>query len=268
MSDITIEFQELLNRDDVTEQNCQDFLEKNTELFYTPFLLNHQVHLSSIISKFPLDTSLVTDFVYLTKSSDFWYVVLVELEHPNKALFRNDKNKIVSTSEMTEAMSQIYSWQEFIAKNKNEVLRRLNPLLIPIQLRANPIFFKYLLVIGRSEQKSVNQGMRDRLANLCNDDIHICTYDSLISYYKHSPRLKKNVLKLSKNYFEIKYLHQEEPLLFDCLLPEILKITPEQKSLLISRGYDIEDWEKGKLLSYNGKMTSEKWKTSRKKQKN
>ncbi|HIK05930.1 MAG TPA: DUF4263 domain-containing protein [Trichormus sp. M33_DOE_039] len=265
MSDIAIEFHELLNRDDVTEQNCQDFLEKNTELFYTPFLLNHHVHFSSIISKFPLDTSLVTDFVYLTKSSDFWYVVLVELEHPNKKLFRDDKNKIVPTSDMTEAMSQIHSWQEFIAKNKNEVLRRLNPLMAHLQ--ANPIFFKYLLVIGRSEQKSVNQGMRSRLASLCNDDLLICTYDSLISYYKHSPKFKKNVLKLSKNYFEIKYLHQKEPLLFASLLPEILKITPEQKNLLIGRGYDMEDWEKGKLLSYNGKMTLEKWKISITKQK-
>ncbi|WP_062296647.1 Shedu immune nuclease family protein [Nostoc piscinale] len=191
MSDIAIEFQELLNRNDVTEQNCQDFIEKNTELFYTPFLLNHHIHFSSIISKFPLDTSLVTDFVYLTKSSDFWYVVLVELEHPHKELFRNDQNKIVPTSAMTEAMSQIHSWQEFIAKNKNEILRRLNPLIIPIPLRHNPIFFKYLLVIGRNEQKSVNQGMRDRLASLCNDDILICTYDSLITYYKHSPKFKK-----------------------------------------------------------------------------
>ena len=150
MTDLVNEFRALLESDEVTEQDCQDFLEKNTELIYTnPFLLNHWIHFGSIISKFPLDTSLVTDFVYLTKSSDVWHIVLVELEHPHKKLFRNNPDTIVPAADLTEAIAQVDSWRDFIHKNHNEVIRRLNPLRKG-GLADNPVFFKYLLVIGRS----------------------------------------------------------------------------------------------------------------------
>lgn len=81
------EFKLLLESPEVNEQDCQDFLEKNSELIYTPFLLNHGLHFNSIISKFPLDTSLISDLVYLSKSSNSWNIVFVELEHPNKNFF-------------------------------------------------------------------------------------------------------------------------------------------------------------------------------------
>lgn len=260
MIKIIEEFNNLLIRKDSTEQNCQDFLEQNSELIYTPFLLNHHLHLNSIISKFPLDTSLITDFVYLTKSSDFWYIVLVELENPHFKIFNSNLSKPTYSANMNKALAQIYSWQEFISKNKNEVVRRLNPLLTP--LKSNPIFFKYLLVIGQGEQKKGSQAMRDRLASrYTQEDILICTYNSLISNYEHSFVFKKNILTLEQTYFKIKHLHQEKTRLFAYLLPESLKISPEQKEILIRHGYDIEAWHKGELLSYNEKMTFEKMKS-------
>jgi hypothetical protein len=189
------DFETLLERDDVTEQNCQDFLENNTEFLYTPFLLNHWVHFGSIISKFPLDTSLVTDFAYLTKSSDIWHLVLVELEHPYKRLFRRANGNILPTAELTAAIAQIHSWQDFIRRNSNEVLRRLNRFRVPLE--DNPVRFKYFLVIGRSDEKDDIQEMRDRLVSLGNEDFLISTYDSLIHAYQEGPKLKKNILRLS-----------------------------------------------------------------------
>jgi hypothetical protein len=69
------------------EQAAQDFIEAHTELFFPPHLLNHRIHLDLLVSKFRLDTTLVTDFAYLTKSSAEWYIVFVELEDPSKQLF-------------------------------------------------------------------------------------------------------------------------------------------------------------------------------------
>ncbi len=253
MDSIIRNFYELLSIENVTEQDCQNFLELNSELILAPFLLNHWIHFGAIISKFPLDTALVTDFAYLTKSSDFWHLVLVELEHPNKRLFRDNSGYIIPTAELTTAIAQIHTWQDFIRRNSDEVLRRLLPLRKP--LTNNQVFFKYLLVIGRSEQKSKNQAMRDRLATLGDDDFLICTYDSLISAYQESPKFKKNILRLIRNRFDIKYLHREPEAMFAHLTPEDLIISPEQKEILLSLGYEIDKWEQGELLRYNNKKT-------------
>lgn len=62
-----------------TENQIQEFLEENTIFIPMPFLLNHHLHMNCVISKFKLGNEFVTDFAYLTKSSDYWEFVLVEL---------------------------------------------------------------------------------------------------------------------------------------------------------------------------------------------
>jgi hypothetical protein len=69
------------------EQVVQDFLENHSVLIPTPNRLNHQLHFDVIVSKFPLSTELITDYVYLTKSSDTWRVTFVELEMPDKKIW-------------------------------------------------------------------------------------------------------------------------------------------------------------------------------------
>jgi hypothetical protein len=244
------EFEALLEQGNVSEQDCQEFLENNTEFLYTPFLLNHWIHFGSIISKFPLDTSLITDFAYLTKSSDFWHLVLVELEHPYKRLFRRSGGNIIPTAELTAAIAQIHSWQDFIRRNSNEVLRRLNKFRVP--LGNNPVRFKYFLIIGRGEEKSGNQEMRDRLVSLGNEDFLIGTYDSLISAYQEGPKIKKNILRLTRTSFELKYLHRDMGNLLAYLKPDDLVIGHEFRQILAGMGYEMDNWEQGQLLIVNG----------------
>lgn len=59
-----------------------------------PFLLNHHLHMNCVISKFKLGNEFVTDFAYLTKSSDYWEFVLVELEDAKMKIFTNDKENL------------------------------------------------------------------------------------------------------------------------------------------------------------------------------
>ena len=72
-----------------------------------PFLLNHYLHMNCVISKFKLGNEFVTDFAYLTKSSDYWEFVLVELEDAKKKIFTNDKENIYFHSEFNHAYDQI-----------------------------------------------------------------------------------------------------------------------------------------------------------------
>lgn len=230
------------------------FLEKNTDLIYTPFLLNHHLHFQSIISKLPLDTSLISDFVYLTKSSKSWYIVLVELEHPNKKLFNENSKLITPTKDFTAAISQIHSWKDFILQNGNEIIRRLEPIRKPLQ--RNKCFFKYLLVIGRSDQISNNQALKNRLISLEDPDFRICTYDTLIENMEFGRPEKKNILRLTKDFYEFKYIHLEPFNMFSSLSPEDIHLTTAQKTMLISKGYEIDKWERGEHLLVNGKRTA------------
>jgi hypothetical protein len=246
MDDIVKNFEILLSDDNISEQKCQNYLEKHSKLIYVPFLLNHWLHFNAIISKFPLDRSLISDFAYLTKSSNFWYFVLVELEHPQKRLFRTQNGQIIPTAKLTAAVAQIHAWQDFVRKNNSEILRRISPLKKP--LTNNPVYFKYLLVIGRREQRVSGQLARDRLSSLGSKDFFICTYDSIISAYQECPIFEKNIIRLKRDKYEFKYLHTEPNGMFAYLTPDDFSMTVSHKKTLIRFGYDINEWEKGELL--------------------
>ena len=70
---------DVIGKNGNTENQIQEFLEENTIFIPMPFLLNHYLHMNCVISKFKLGNEFVTDFAYLTKSSDYWEFVLVEL---------------------------------------------------------------------------------------------------------------------------------------------------------------------------------------------
>ena len=247
-------FKTLLEAESTSESDVQKFLEKNSELIYTPFLLHHGLLYNSLISKFPLDTALVTDFAYLTKCSDYFVLVFVELEHPQKRIFTNNPKQVTTSAEFNYALSQIQTWKEFLRGNKREVFRRLKPLLKC--LPKSPVFIKYLLVIGRRDEIGNHEGRRSRIATLSTDDILVRSYDSLVNAYTYGFEtwgMRKNILTLSKSRYCFKYLHVEPLSIFAYLTPEHLELTIEQKRFLIERGYEIDKWEKGRLLKYNGK---------------
>ena len=235
-----------------------EFLENNPELIPTPNLLNHHLHFGVVVSKFPLDTSLETDYVYLTKSSDTWIVTFVELEIPEKKLFTNNKKQVDTSSEFNKAIAQVRSWQVFVEDNKAEVLRRLEPTFHPFVMRRNPVEFNYQLIIGRSEEKNSSPERMRILARLRRETgIDIMTYDTLLNYYRHSERYKKDIISLSKNKMQFKYIHTESTMLFSYVSKDDFILTLEEKEYFRSKGYEIDEWEKGNSLAVNGKYTME-----------
>ena len=98
---------DVIEKNGNTENQIQEFLEENTIFIPMPFLLNHYLHMNCVISKFKLGNEFVTDFAYLTKSSDYWEFVLVEFEDAKKKIFTNDKENIYFHSQFNHAYVQI-----------------------------------------------------------------------------------------------------------------------------------------------------------------
>ena len=132
-----------------------------------------------------LGNEFVTDFAYLTKSSDYWEFVLVELEDAKKKIFTNDKENIYFHSEFNHAYDQITSWKAYVNKNREAILHQIDKLRVP--LNENSVRFKYVLVIGRNAEKDNSEKRRAMFAEKSDNDIRVMTYDSLVSQCESVP---------------------------------------------------------------------------------
>lgn len=195
--------------------------------------------------------------MYITKSSDIWRVTFVELESPDKCIFTSDTKKITTSSKFNAAMDQVRSWKHYLDENKDEVIRRLDPLLQPINMRRNPIEFHYQLIIGRSENKNLSIDRKKYFCELIKESsINILTFDQLIGFYKTDQRYKKLVLHLKKNQYAFKYMQFEPTQIFSYMGPDLLSLSTEQFEKLKSAGYEMEKWRNGDLLTYNVKFAN------------
>lgn len=91
-----------------------------------PILENHHLHFNCVISKLKIGLEVITDFAYLTKSSDIWRVILIELESPHKRIFKKNAHGYPEFSaEFNNAIDQITYWKVYIEEHKTAVLRQL-----------------------------------------------------------------------------------------------------------------------------------------------
>ena len=202
-----------------------------------------------------LGNEFVTDFAYLTKSSDYWEFVLVELEDAKKKIFTNDKENIYFHSEFNHAYDQITSWKAYVNKNREAILHQIDKLRVP--LNENSVRFKYVLVIGRNAEKDNSEKRRAMFAEKSDNDIRVMTYDSLVSQCKSVPyNGEKIILSTWKEQgFKIKKLPKQEisTSLFAYLKPEYLQISERDIEILKEQDYQIDIWLSGRALSYNDK---------------
>ncbi len=252
---------DLLKNTETSENELQTFFEANTELIPLPYLDNHHLHMNTIISKLPLRNEFVTDFAYLTKSSDFWDLVLIELESNNKKLFKGDNQNIRFTAEFNNAYEQVLSWRSYIEGNKNSVISSLEKIRVP--LAENDVRFKYVLIIGRNNEKDQSEKRRKMFSQKSRDDIIVMTYDSVISHYQchQDSRLTKLVLSPWGNKgFSIKAVPSNlNTTIFAYMFPDYLKISDKEDiEKLKGQGYCMDSWFEGKPLAFNEKYAS--WK--------
>ncbi len=202
------DFSRILDDEESTENDVQSFIEKNNRLIHLPFLYHHGLHLNCLISKFKLGNEYITDFAYLTKNSDKWKLVFVELEDPKKKIFTKSHD-IKFSSEFNHAYDQITSWKMYADKNKDKILDSVRKIRVP--LSDNDTSFAYVLIIGRSYEKVNNEKKRSMFSQKSTSDTYAMTYDSLISSYTSDcPQYERIILSPRGDCgFGIKYLPQK-----------------------------------------------------------
>jgi hypothetical protein len=93
-ADLRDQFIALLDEDHL-EQVYQRYIEKNTRLIPREFIQNHGIHFKLVLRKLAFGADYKSDFVYLSKSSDDWNAVLVELEAPRAKFFREEQTSFI-----------------------------------------------------------------------------------------------------------------------------------------------------------------------------
>lgn len=254
--EIIDEFNKVLDDQLSNENDIQTFLETNSEMIPLPFLNGHHLHHTTIISKFRLGNEYVTDFAYLTKCSDYWYFILIELEDSKKRIFNKDRENIYFSAEFNHAYDQITAWKAYINDNRESILRKIDKIRVP--LRENPVYFKYVLIVGRNEDKENSERKIKMFAQKNDSDTKVMTYDSVISMCKHLPYIQtKIILSPWKDQgFTVKYVPENlSTSLFAYVSPEFLKIDQNNIDKLKSQDYQMDEWRNGNSLILNDKYT-------------
>ena len=241
------------------ENEIQRYLEKNPYLLPVTFVLNHGIHFGSYISKLSIGTGFITDFAYITKSSIEWRIVLIEIEDSKKKFFNKNGTP---TSDFIQARDQVLEWKSYMeSKGKGYVLEALDKLLVPEQMKINPISFKYLLIYGRTEELKGNDKLLAKIRQYKDDNFDIITYDSLISQCEtgayQSPRMIISIQDINK--IKIKQLPNQKinTHIFSYLNHHDLCLSEEQINYFKEQGYCIDDWMQGKPLVINDKYPEE-----------
>lgn len=175
-------FEALLD-EDLPEQAYQRHIEQHTELVPREFVQNHGVHFDLVFRKLPFGTNYKSDFFYLSKSSDDWNCVFIELERPQAKFFKPKSNEL--TAEFLAGLNQIDTWRAWFLNAANRQFF-LDSTLADVRkpLGNNPAYMKYVLVMGRRSEYAGNDTRRQLVKAKEADDFKIITYDSLMEDLK------------------------------------------------------------------------------------
>jgi hypothetical protein len=149
-----------------------------TSLVPREFVQNHRVNFYLVLRKLPFGADYKSDFCYLSKSSDDWNCILVEIERPSFKFFRKGTSDLHPNFE--HALQQVRKWRAWFLNAANKasfVDHTLAPMRVP--LGDNPTFMKYVLVYGRRAEYAGNPVRRRLVAAQEDDDFKILTFDSL-----------------------------------------------------------------------------------------
>lgn len=213
------------------EQVYQKFIEKNTALIPREFIQNHGIHMDLVFRKLLLGSDYATDFCYLSKSSDDWHIVLIEIEKPQSKYFKGASTKL--HPDFHAALDQIIQWKAWFSHRANHdafVDGILGQLRQPLQF--NPCKIKYVLVHGRRAEFAGDE-IRTRIIGEHEDkDLQIVSYDSLAEALPSKGELYLGVKK--NDHIEIlseRYISEE---LFAYLPPSYLRITGKLRSSIFA----------------------------------
>ncbi len=165
------------------------FLKDHANLIYFKFE-SVGGHAEYVLREFPLGSNYVADFVVAVKYSGAWNIHFIEMEPP--------KDKVITRAGLPSArlaagLKQLRDWRQYIDDNKpqiredlarwfssKDILHKSKHKPPSLKNRADHIWFKYHVVIGRRELVDANN--RRAAINLIVKDgmCTISTYDSFL----------------------------------------------------------------------------------------
>lgn len=161
------------------ESHYQSFLENNREYIPLTFMLHHGLHLDLIFTKYPIQESHTTDFMFLTKTSMTWRAVLIEIEAPGSKIFKQGSNEF--HSDFIHAKDQILNWRtRLAAKGAGDVFKHHLKTLMN-HMDDNDIEFKYILIHGRSSELKNHPSRMKKIRLELGEDVQFLTFDSLLN---------------------------------------------------------------------------------------
>lgn len=250
-----VDFKELITVSKANENAVQAFLEANTSFMVTPDLLNHRLHMNSVIAKLPVGER-SADYAYLTKSSVEWRLVLVELEDSSKRIFKESSKNSAFTADFNDAVAQIDVWRDYVAQHLGTLREKLRPLLVPPTMARNLLSVRYLLIIGRSDELEYNEARRLRLATYGKErDLRIMTYDSIAREIESGFGEPKSVLRANSRGYALQSTEGLPVTMFAYIMPEHLELAPQAEATLRAENYDIDAWKRNEPLVVNDKWT-------------
>jgi Domain of unknown function (DUF4263) len=213
------------------EQTYQDFIERNTRLVPREFVQNHGIHFNLVLRKLAFGADYIMDFGYLSKSSDDWNCVLVELEKPGSQFFKKGSNNFHPN--FVDALQQVNKWKAwFLNSNNKDGFINGTLGLVRVPLAENPTFMKYVLVFGRRSEYVGNTVRRRLIAAQEADDFKILTFDSLAEGLEVKRELYVGARK--NEYVQILSNEFVEDSIFAWMEPEQLQISNALRNAILA----------------------------------
>lgn len=242
------------------EPDLQAFIESRPELIVRPkSMLNHGVYDNVVFSQFSLGHR-IADFMYVTTSSVEAIVVFVEIEMPleREKLFTQSNRTLRPAGAFRKGLAQVKEWMSLMRDpvKQLDVKGRVGKLLGLDHQRYN-LSYRYVLVIGAdiglssTYSNDARQYLATEMTNTPN--LEICSYGSLARNYTREFLVRPNTVSENLGKLKLRQLHSK-PLFLSRLGPSDVDLGKYRKEL-VNRGYEIDRWEKGELLTFQGKYT-------------
>ncbi len=208
---------------ELNEQEYQKFLEQNTILIPREFIQNHGVHLNLVLRKLALLQNYITDFFYISKSSIDWNFVMIEIEKPQSRYFKDYNAEF--HPDFLRALNQIDRWRMWCEDSavRNALIKSIEPIMVPLHMKSNPCYFKYVLVYGRRKEFEDDTNKRGLIRAKEREDFKIVSYDSLIESLNTKNYLYLGVRK--NEYIDIISSKFIDDTIFSLVEPSYLRIT-------------------------------------------
>lgn len=248
------EFREILYGDSLgdalglkgNEHAIQAFMESNSRLIPTPDVLSGGLFCNVLISKLPLNHREITDFVYVSISSNSVKITLVELENSRRKIFQKNRPDKFH-SDFTTAVHQVARWKMYLRDGGNKLkLLSLLKNLLPEGLPEMVPKIDYMLIVSGALPSG--PAYKSELSNYARlREIKILTYEDVIAALPYSTGTKSILSKSGDGYVVNSLSENHDQLLENCT-PSTLRIgvdVSKDPKLPMKVKEKIALWQKG-----------------------